>query len=249
MRRQREPRPGDRQEQGRARHPGQARHLPPAPRDADPDEQHGARQHHPDQPLGQQAQRAGHETRPRPAGVRRVSVFCVGGGGRHQKGQGKAPDGRGDPRGHQHVVVDVLAAQQKRRAGGQHPGGGSGQPFARQAPRGRVQPAQHEARRQCRHQAPRPSRWAQQRHGGRLQPVQQRGLVEEGQPVQARHQPVARQEHPAADLAVAPLVRQRQRANGGQQDQPQPARKQGLPRAQAPAGAGGPARALRRRGQ
>ncbi len=217
-------------------HPRQAPDPTPLARPAHPRQHHQRRQRHADQPLGQHAQRAGQKSHTSPAGVRRLPI------GKRKRAR-KRPDRHADPGRHTHVVVDVGRADQHCPAGTEHERRAPGHRGAQQLAHHDEAEPHHQQAQQHARQAHHPGMNAEHRHAGRLQPVREWRLVKERQAVQARDQPVARHQHPAADVGVAPLVRDRQRAGRRQRQQqdreraePQPgtARVQRAPRAACP---------------
>ena len=218
--RQRKPGHHNRGKQRQPAKPRQVQHLFELARPQQPDQQHQARQSKANQPLAEHAQATGHKAPACQPGVRPVAGH---------EGKPKAPDGHANPGGHQHVVVDVLAADQQRKAGAQH-----GRSAARNLLCGKgagcqVEGCQHQARVQRRHQAQRPGVDAKacQRH--RLQPVKQGWLVEERNAIEPGRQPVAALQHPAPDLAIAPLIGHRQGPQRGQHQQQRPQQDQHQP--------------------
>ena len=207
-----EPRRGQRAKHGQPGQPGQVKHFFELARPDQPDQQHQPRQRQADQALGQNAQRAGRKAPARQGGVRPLAMH---------ESQGKAPDGHADPGGHQHVVVHILAGQQERQAGAEHPDRAPGNGFARKPANAQVHGQQHQPGMQRRHQAHHPDMHAKRGHGSGLQPVQQRRLVKKRNAVQARNQPVTAVQHPAANLAVAALVGHGQGPPGRQHGQQQ----------------------------
>ena len=140
------------------------------------------------------------------------------------------------PAGHQHVVVDVLPAHEKRQTAAQHPDSAVRQGRATPAARHLPHDHQHHERVQRGHPTQGPGVYPQYRHGCRLEPIQIRRLVEKGNAVQARRQPIARLQHPAANFPIAPFIGNGQGTHGGQHQQ------------QGKAGQHGPAGATRRFG-
>ena len=175
-----------------------------------PQKNHQPRQHKTNQALAEHAQGASHKA---PAGQDRIGSVMA------QKSQPETPDGHADPGGDQHVVIDVLTANQKSQAGAQHDGGTAGHGLAGDSPRAQVQGDQHQGRMQRRHQPQRPGVAAEDSQRHRLQPVQQRRLVKKRDAVRAGRQPVATLKHPATDFAVTTFIGNRERPQGRQHQQ------------------------------
>ena len=218
---QHKPRHHDGSKQRQPGEPRQVQDFFELARPQQPDKQHQPRQRKTDHALAQHGQGAGHKAQPCQARVRPVAC--------HER-KPKAPDRHANPRGHHHVVVDVLAADQHREAGAQHDHSApcnllSGHRAGRQ-----VQCYQHHARVQRRHQPQGPCADTQRSQRQGLQPVQQGRLVEERNAVEPGRQPVAALQHPAADLAIAPLIGHGQGPHCGQQQQQSPQQGQRQPR-------------------
>ena len=213
--RQHKPRQGDHGKQRQAAGPGQAQHLGQLARPQQPHQQYQAGQGQANQPFGKHAQRARHKAQARQCGMGTRAM---------QKGQREGPDGHAYPGGHQHVVVDVLPCRQKRQTGAQHQRRAPGHGGRAHLLRRQINGHHHQPRVQGRHQPRRPGAHAKDRKGQRLHPVQQGWFVEEGNAVEPRRQPVARDQHPAADFGIAPFVGNGQRAQRCQHQQQRPQR-------------------------
>jgi hypothetical protein len=92
-----------------------------------------------------------------------------------------------------------------------------------------VQAGDHQPGMQRGHQAQGQFVDAEGGQADRLQPVQIGRFVEKWNAIEARGQPVAANQHPAANFAVAALIGHRQGAQTGQKDQQQPERCQRQP--------------------
>ncbi len=115
---QHKPRQSDQHKQQHTADPRQAQNFAPLMRPRNPHHQHQAGQQQTNQAFAEHTQSTGHKTRARPTGMHRVVRFI----GMHESTR-KTPDGHTHPSGHHHVVVDILATDQKRQTAAQHPSG------------------------------------------------------------------------------------------------------------------------------
>jgi hypothetical protein len=211
---------GDHGKQGQSADPRQVQNFFQLPRPDQPDQYHQTRQRNADQPLAQHAKSAGHKTEPGQHGLR----FRAG-----HEGKGKAPDRHTDPARYQHVVVDVLATKQKAQTGTEHQDRAACHLLGADAAGRQIQRHQHQAHMQRRHQAQRQFIDAKGRQRDRFEPMQIGRLVKKRNAVQARRQPVAADQHPAANFSVASFIRNGQGPQASQQQQAEPERGQREP--------------------
>ncbi|EEF25330.1 conserved hypothetical protein, partial [Ricinus communis] len=226
---QRIPGRGHGQHGGDTGQPEQRQDVAPAAQRQQPHDDDQPRQHDADQPLGQDthARRGvGRQQRGAPGQADAAAQQRVD--GQRQR--------RGDAARDQHVEVGVLRAQEEHGQRQQHRqrdarDRGPGPAVQQQVEADRGQPAaQHRrgAAGQLVH--------AEERHRDLGDPVEQRGLVEEGLAVEQRLQPLAAADRLPGDADVAALVGQLQRAQTGapgQPDQRAQQREQHLPARQA----------------
>ena len=133
--------------------------------------------------------------------------------------QTETPQRHADPRGHDHVVVHILPANQERQAAAQHPDRRMRMLCCGNAANGQVAHHQHHRRVGHHHEPHAPARDAKDPERRSLQPVQKRWLVEKRNAIDPRNQPVARHQHPAAYFAISALVGNRQRPQRRQHKQ------------------------------
>ena len=204
LRHQHEPGRGDGQHQHRTGQRQQPRHQAPALAQHQPGQHDEPGQHEADQALGQQAQpgQAPGQQQVPPRGQA---------GFQPQRGIGQRQRTGGDAAGHQHVEVGELPAHVPQRLHQQHHQRGDGRPPA--LPAAGEEEQRHRSQRGAQHRgrARRPGARAQQRHGARSHPIEQRRLVEERHAVERGREPVARAHHFPGHAHVAALVRQHQR--------------------------------------
>ncbi len=181
-----------------------------------PGEQHQERQQQADQPLGEQPGRgAGMRPRQRTAPWLRLVV------GQHRPG--REQHRRRDAAGHQHVEVGELRTEEEVGHGGEHHRRPQREPVVGPAPQEGEQRDAGGAGAQHRGQPRGPFDRPRHAHRRGADPVEQRRLVEEGQAVEPRHQPVARMQHGERDAHVAAFVGRHQgpRPRGRQQPRDQ----------------------------
>jgi hypothetical protein len=130
---------------------------------------------------------------------------------------GEQHDGGGDASRHQHVEIRELPADVEERLRQQGEDGPVRMALAGPAADEGIQGDGAETGPEERRGAGRPGVGPEQRHRGGRDPVEQRRLVQEGQAVHGRHQPVARAQHLPGDADIAAFV--------GQQQRPRPRRR------------------------